>query len=133
MSRKPVPRSRRQYTQGLNGPALPVVRERKEAVGAPLPSFIEPCLAEARPAPPDTDDWVHEIKFDGYRLQLHIQNGKVSCYTRRGYDWAARFPSLVKAAYQLNVQSAILDGEAVVLDENGQTDFSALESYVSSK
>ena len=132
MSRKPVARSRRQYTQGLNSPAVPIVRDRKEVTSGPMPGFIEPCLAEARLKPPSTDDWVHEIKFDGYRLQIRIDNGQVSCFTRRGHDWRARFPTLTAAAWNLNVQSAIIDGEAVVINEEGHTDFSALESYVSS-
>jgi bifunctional non-homologous end joining protein LigD len=133
MSRKPVSRSRRQYTKGLNNPALWIGSERKEAKGAPLPSFIEPCLAEARPLPPSNEQWVHEIKLDGYRLQLRINNGKVNCYTRRGYDWATRFPTLVSAAQKLNIEAAIIDGEVVVVAENGDTDFAALESYVASK
>jgi bifunctional non-homologous end joining protein LigD len=133
MSRKPVSRSRRQYTKGLNHLALLVVSDREEATGAPLPGFIEPCLAEARLMPPSTDQWVHEIKLDGYRLQLRINNGKVNYYTRRGYDWAQRFPTLVSAAQKLNIEAAIIDGEVVVVGEGGDTDFAALESYVASK
>jgi bifunctional non-homologous end joining protein LigD len=128
-----IARSRKQYTKGLNNPALLIVSERKEAKGASLPSFIEPCLAEAREVPPSNDQWVHEIKLDGYRLQLRINNGTVNCYTRRGYDWANRFPSLVSAARKLDVETAVIDGEVVVVAENGDTDFAALESYVASK
>jgi bifunctional non-homologous end joining protein LigD len=71
--------------------------------------------------------------LDGYRLQLRINNGKVNCYTRRGYGWATRFPTLVSAAQKLNIEAAIIDGEVVVVAENGDTDFAALESYVASK
>jgi ATP-dependent DNA ligase len=76
---------------------------------------------------------VHEIKFDGYRLQLHISDGKISCFTRRGYDWANRFPTIVAAAARLELDAAIIDGEAVVVTPKGDTDFAALESYVSSQ
>jgi bifunctional non-homologous end joining protein LigD len=65
--------------------------------------------------------------------RIRINNGKVNCYTRRGYDWAKRFPTLVSAAWNINIESAIIDGEVVVVDENGDTDFAALESYVASK
>jgi ATP-dependent DNA ligase len=77
-----VARSRRQYTKGLNNPALLAVSGRKEAKGSQLLPFIQPCLAELRDNPPSTDHWVHEIKFDGYRLQIRIQDEKVNCYTR---------------------------------------------------
>jgi bifunctional non-homologous end joining protein LigD len=133
MSRNLRSKSKRQYTKGLNNPAVVLVRDHKELRHGPLPGFIDPCLAQARSRPPGGRQWVHEIKFDGYRLQIHIDNGVVRCFTRRGYDWKARFPTLATAAWNLEVKSAIMDGEAVVINESGQSDFSALESYVSSK
>jgi ATP-dependent DNA ligase len=133
MSRRPVAKSKKQYTKGLNNPAVAVVRDHPHLRHGSSPGFVAPCLAQARPKPPDRNEWVHEIKFDGYRLQIHIDQGHVHCFTRRGYDWRARFPALATAAWTLDVQSAILDGEAVVVNESGQTDFPALESYVSSK
>jgi bifunctional non-homologous end joining protein LigD len=125
MSRQSVPRS---YSS-----ALAIASELAGAEGAPMPSFIEPCFASPRPKPPATDNWVHEIKFDGYRLQVHVDNGKVHCYTRRGYDWRERFPTVASAAWKLKVDSAILDGEVVVVSKSGDTDFAALESYVAGK
>ena len=95
--------------------------------------IYRPLLAKLWDHPPTSDDWVHEIKYDGYRLQLHKNEINVSCYTRRGYDWRERFPDIAKAAWHLNAHAAILDGEAVVVTEKGDTDFSALEFYVSSK
>jgi bifunctional non-homologous end joining protein LigD len=94
------------------------------------PSFIEPCLATLADRPPRGDLFVHGIKFDGYRLQIHVSNGQVRCFTRRGHDWGDRFPTIVDAISRLNVDAAILDGEVVVLTERGDTDFAALESYV---
>lgn len=92
----------------------------------PLPAFVPPCLATLTDAPPTGDDWAHEIKFDGYRLQARIANGSVQLLTRTGLDWTARFPSLAKALAGLKLRSAILDGEAVVEDERGVTSFSKL-------
>jgi bifunctional non-homologous end joining protein LigD len=119
--------------QGLNVPALTIVRDLPGVRGEPIPGYIAPCLATLAPRPPSGDRFVHEIKFDGYRLQLHISSGKVACFTRRGHDWSARFPTLVAAASRLNLDAAIIDGEAVVVTDNGDTDFAALESYVSSQ
>jgi bifunctional non-homologous end joining protein LigD len=133
MARSSVPRSKRQYVQRFNIPALRIVRDLPGVKDVPIPSYVEPCLATLAGRPPAGERWVHEIKFDGYRLQLHIADGKISCFTRRGYDWARRFPTIVAAAARLELDAAILDGEAVVVTEKGDTDFSALESYVSSQ
>jgi bifunctional non-homologous end joining protein LigD len=65
-------------------PALRIVRDLPGVKGAPMPSYIEPCLATLAERPPAGERWVHEIKFDGYRLQLHVTGGKIGCFTRRG-------------------------------------------------
>src|SRR5436190_16573363 len=129
MARRSVPRSRRQYVQSLNVPALRIVRDLPGVKGAPMPAYVEPCLATLADRAPGGDRWVHEIKFDGYRLQLHIAGGQVSCFTRRGYDWAKRFPTIVAAAARLELDATIIDGEAVVVTPKGDTDFAALECY----
>jgi bifunctional non-homologous end joining protein LigD len=77
--------------------------------------------------------WVHEVKYDGYRFQAHIHQGQVRFFTRRGYDWTARLAKLVAPAARLKAHAAILDGEAVVQDENGHTDFNELEREISRK
>jgi bifunctional non-homologous end joining protein LigD len=125
-----VSRSRRQYV--LQTDALQLARQ---AGGKPsrFPGYIEPLLATARDRPPSGDQWVHEIKYDGYRVQLHKGPKGTFVYTRRGYDWSARFPTIVEGAWHLQAEQAVLDGEAVVLTERGDSDFAALESYVSSK
>ncbi|CDX30927.1 DNA ligase D [Mesorhizobium sp. SOD10] len=86
--------------------------------------FQSPTLADK---PPGDGDWVHEIKYDGYRTQLVVEAGKAKAFTRRGYDWSHRYRRIVQAAANLPVKSAILDGEIVVLGATGLPDFQALE------
>jgi len=93
----------------------------------PMPDRIEPCLALLKPAPPEGPDWVYEVKWDGYRLAVHIEPNRVRIITRGGHDWTHRFPAIAAAAQALGVRTAILDGEAVVLDEKGRSDFGALQ------
>jgi bifunctional non-homologous end joining protein LigD len=91
-----------------------------------LPAFVEPQLCKLVPRPPEGDDWVHEIKFDGYRLQARIEGGKVTLKTRTGLDWTDRFPSLAAAASAL--PDGLIDGELVALDRHGSPDFAALQA-----
>ncbi|MGZ3705295.1 MAG: DNA ligase D [Bdellovibrionota bacterium] len=93
-----------------------------------FPSFIPPQLAKLVSAPPMTGEWLHELKFDGYRLQLHVQGKKVKIYTRSGNDWTRKFPGIAAAAYRLGVNSCIIDGEAVVEDEKGRSNFQRLQN-----
>lgn len=79
----------------------------------PMPARIEPCLALLRPTAPSAGDWLFEIKWDGYRLAIHIEPTSVRVITRGGHDWTHRFPAIAAAACALNVHTAILDGEAV--------------------
>ena len=104
----------------------------KGVVKGPMPDFIAPCLATLGRKPPEGDRWVHEIKFDGYRLQAHIRSGKVRLYTRSGLDWTTRFGKAVPAALaKLPVETAIIDGELVVEGETGASDFSLLQEDLS--
>ncbi|NEH58123.1 ATP-dependent DNA ligase [Rhizobium leguminosarum] len=93
----------------------------------PMPARIEPCLALLRAKPPKGDDWAYEIKWDGYRLAVHIEPTGIRILTRSGLDWTHRFPAIKQAAMWLPVGTAILDGEAVVLDEQGRSDFGLLQ------
>jgi bifunctional non-homologous end joining protein LigD len=98
---------------------------KKEA----LPAFIPPQLASEAATPPVGKQWFHELKLDGYRIQAHIDNaGKVRLYTRSGLDWTHRMPSIARAVGRLSVESAILDGEVVVLLESGQSSFADLQA-----
>jgi bifunctional non-homologous end joining protein LigD len=92
-----------------------------------LPDFIPPCLATLSARAPDAGDWVHEIKFDGYRVQARIGDGKVSLKTRTGLDWAGKFPAVADACDVLSEHDVILDGEIASVDENGVSNFSALQ------
>jgi bifunctional non-homologous end joining protein LigD len=99
-----------------------------------FPGFIPPQLAKASTAPPSSDGWIHELKLDGYRIQIQIRPGsgsshkRVSLLTRKGLDWTRRMPDLALAAEQLPCKSAVLDGETVVLDEKGATSFADLQA-----
>jgi bifunctional non-homologous end joining protein LigD len=98
---------------------------KKEA----LPEFIPPQLASEAAVPPEGDRWVHELKLDGYRIQAHLEkNGKVKLFTRSGLDWTHRMGSVARQLGQLAVESAILDGEVVVLTETGQSSFARLQA-----
>jgi bifunctional non-homologous end joining protein LigD len=98
---------------------------------AAFPEFVEPCLALLVERPPEGDNWLHEIKFDGYRLISAVKNGCVRLLTRRGLDWTDRFPGIAEAIREFPAGSAILDGEAVVEDEHGVSSFSALQDALS--
>jgi bifunctional non-homologous end joining protein LigD len=98
-----------------------------------MPTRIEPCLAKLVPRPPRGSQWSFEIKWDGYRLAIHIDSGKVRCLTKGGHDWTALFPAIAAAASSLSPQSTILDGEVVVLDRQGRSDFGALQRELGGK
>ena len=95
--------------------------------------FIEPQLASPVDQPPEGKHWIHEVKHDGYRSQVVIENGKARVYTRNGYDWSDRYPGIVRAASNLSCRSAIIDGEAIVRDGNGASDFDALPAAIQSR
>jgi bifunctional non-homologous end joining protein LigD len=76
---------------------------------------------------PAGSDWVHEVKYDGYRTQLIVDGRTARAFTRRGYDWSHRYKGIVQAAANLPVKAAIIDGEAVVLGETGLPHYQALE------
>lgn len=96
---------------------------------AKLPDFIVPQLCESVERPPAGKGWVHEIKFDGYRVQLRISGGNVTLKTRKGLDWTGKFGAIAKTAADL--PDAIVDGEIVALDANGAPDFAALQAALS--
>ena len=128
---------------GLAQPDLEPPKKRASKIPASLlraapfedyPGFIDPQLAEEARSAPCTDAWIHELKLDGYRIQLHIISDPqhpggpaVRLFTRKGLDWTKRMPLLARAAAGLDVNSAILDGEVVVLDEQGRSSFSDLQ------
>jgi bifunctional non-homologous end joining protein LigD len=92
----------------------------------PHPAFVEPQLPTLVAAPPDGDGWIHEIKYDGYRTQLVIDGGAVRALTRNGHDWTDRYPRVAAGARELHCRNAVIDGEAIVQDDAGVSDFAAL-------
>ena len=90
--------------------------------------FIEPQLASPVDQPPEGKHWIYEIKHDGYRWQVLIERGQAHVFTRNGFDWTDRYPSFVRAASKLHCKSAIIDGEAIVQNGDGGSDFEALSS-----
>ena len=99
----------------------------------PDPGFIEFCDPTLREVPPSGNQWLYEIKADGYRAQVHVNDQNVTVYSRSGYDWTDRFPTIAEAARKLRVRQSILDGEAVVMGKTGVPDFQALRSDLSKK
>ncbi len=92
---------------------------------ADLPDFIEPCLATLSAKAPSGPEWVHEIKFDGYRIQARKAGDRIELLTRKGLDWTSKFGGLSRAFTVVLAKSAIIDGELVVEDENGTSSFAA--------
>jgi bifunctional non-homologous end joining protein LigD len=93
-----------------------------------MPDFVPPQLCASVERPPSGAAWCHEIKFDGYRVQLRIEDGKVALNTRKGLDWAEKFPAIAKEGRGL--PDALIDGEIVAVDHNGLPDFSALQAAI---
>ena len=106
----------------------PDMRAANGAGSALLPKFVPPALAEFASNPLDNDDFVHEIKFDGYRIQARFDHGNVTLRSRNGLDWTARFRPVAAAVARLPATTALIDGEIVVPDKNGVSDFSALQA-----
>ena len=101
-----------------------------------FPGFFPPQLALPTRQPPETGAWLHELKLDGYRLQIHVRDAEsrgkrvrsAVLLTRNGLDWTHRMPEIARAATQLPVKAALLDGEVVVLEPSGRTSFAALQA-----
>lgn len=101
-----------------------------------FPGFIRPQLALSTSQPPETDAWIHELKLDGYRIQIRVREIKsrgrlvpaATLLTRNGLDWTHRMPEIAQAATLLRVKAAVLDGEVVVLEPSGQTSFAAMQA-----
>jgi bifunctional non-homologous end joining protein LigD len=111
---------------------FPDVKKLKGARKAELPESIAPQLATLVQAAPSGDDWLHEIKVDGYRIIAFLERSNVRLQSRNGLDWTAKFPRIARRITTLlPVKSAVLDGEVVALDENGASNFGALQQALS--
>lgn len=121
----------------MRKPVSSSVRRSVRAAGLtgafPDPGFIEFCDPTLREEPPSGSQWLYEIKADGYRAQVHLNDKSVTVFSRSGYDWTDRFPTMAEAARKLGARQAVLDGEAVVMGTNGVPDFGSLRRELSRK
>lgn len=116
----------RGFAEILTGKRPPQQKSRRRVSHSPPPDFIPPMLCTLAEAPPSTGHWLYEMKYDGYRMQLAIGEESVIIRTRAGLDWTHKFPDIAAAAAKFDLRDAVIDGEAVVLNAKGLSDFSAL-------
>ena len=131
--RKIAPRARKtdvvdEQVAGRAIVAKPVDPRQAFLFDKPLPGWIKPCLPTLVRKPPEGPHWIHEIKWDGYRVSASVIDGAVLIRTRNGHDWTARFPTIAIGLTKLLVRSAVLDGEAVILDGRGRSSFAELQA-----
>lgn len=119
MARTSIPETHRPVTKSGG--------RRRAAPALKPPPFRPVQLATLVDTVPAGDRWLHEMKYDGYRLAVAVGGGEARAYTRSGLDWSEKFGGIVEDAAQLDVRSALIDGEAVVMDENGRSNFQALQ------
>ena len=132
-AKQPAPSGRRKAGKAAAPPTEPskVPAPKGSRKANPL-EFVEPQLATLRPDAPTGARWIHEIKFDGYRLQAHVADGKVKLLTRSGLDWTGKFGKQIADAFaNLPASTAVIDGELVVEAGGGASDFSALQADLS--
>jgi bifunctional non-homologous end joining protein LigD len=108
------------------------VASQRIDTAASLPQFVQPSLATLREHAPDGAGWVHEIKFDGYRIQARLDHERVTLRTRKALDWTGKFPVVANALSKLAARTALIDGEVVAEDDRGISDFSSLQSDLKS-
>jgi bifunctional non-homologous end joining protein LigD len=111
----------------------PVLGKLPGAVLAPLPRWIEPQLCQLVKGPREGDAWLSEIKWDGYRMLTRIEAGDASVLSRNNNDWTFKFSTLAAAMARLKVRSAWLDGEVVIQDDKGRSDFHALKIAIGAR
>src|ERR1700745_3425260 len=92
-----------------------------------LPGWIKPQLTRLVPEAPDGPDWLHEIKYDGYRLHARLDRGAVKLLTRTGLDWTHKYPAIAKAVAELDARQAYLDGELCGVGPDGTTSFNIVQ------
>jgi bifunctional non-homologous end joining protein LigD len=92
-----------------------------------MPAFVAPQLATLVDSPPAEEGWLHEIKFDGYRMLCHLNHGKVRFFSRNQKDWSTKFPGVARVINSLKAATAIIDGEVVMIDSSGRTSFQKLQ------
>lgn len=123
-----APKARRVPVATLTRAACALEGARKAKASA---EFFAPQLARLREAPPQGDGWLHEVKWDGYRILAGVASGKVMLWSRNALPWNDRLPEIVAAIESLGLESARLDGELIALDSQGRSDFNALQRTLS--
>src|ERR1700738_5743050 len=106
---------------------LPNISKLSGARAGLLPAFLEPSLASPCERPPSGPKWIHEIKYDGYRMQARIDGRAIRLLTRKKLDWTERFLSIADALKALGLGSALIDGAIVVEDTSGISSFNDLQ------
>jgi len=127
-SKEPPPKSRAVRAPAWRKRALALAAARDGS----YPATFEPQLATLRPEAPQGEKWLHEIKWDGYRLLAAIDEGKAHLRSRNGLDWSSNYPGIVAALESLGLHEARFDGELVALDRAGKSDFSSLVQTIKS-
>jgi bifunctional non-homologous end joining protein LigD len=122
----------REVDAGAGGPHADPARIPGARKGR-IPADPRPLLAYAADQAPDGAEWLHEIKYDGYRLLAQIRNGKARLSTRNGLDWTAKFPALAARFGELSVEAALIDGEIVHIEANGTTNFGHLQDAIATE
>jgi bifunctional non-homologous end joining protein LigD len=133
-SRKPVTQGKASRSRGANGGNAAGELSPASAAGAKkarMPALLSPTLATLVDSAPTGDDWIHEVKFDGYRMVGRIDHGEVHVYSRNGKEWTAALPSVAASLQRLDVGQAWLDGEIAVADAQGLTSFQQLQNALS--
>lgn len=116
---------------GSTGEAAAQVAPKAGKAAASRPKFIEPQFCKLVDRPPAGEGWAHEIKFDGYRVQVWVGADKATIFTRRGLDWTDKFPEIAKAMSELG--EGVYDGEICALDEHGHPDFAGLQAAIADR
>ena len=101
---------------------------RRRVPPASPPDWIKPQLAKLVEKAPDGPDWLHEIKFDGYRMHARLDRGRVQILTRRGNDWTDKYPAIARAIVGLPAQNAYVDGELCGVLPDGRTAFNLIQN-----
>ncbi len=121
------------YRRKRNAQRLPGKISTGDAKTSKLPSFVSPQRATLVDSVPEGNEWLHEIKFDGYRILCQINEGQATWLTRAAHDWSARFGSMADVVRDLPVRQALLDGEVVALEATGKTNFQLLQNSLRQK
>ena len=123
---KPTARKSRAEAKAKHSPQVTAAISR--APKETLPAFVPPELAQSAENPPKAAGWLHELKLDGYRIQVRKDGARVRLLTRKGLDWTHRMRSIAQSFKNIRAESAIVDGEVVVLNESGTTSFADLQA-----